>query len=279
MKIAVTGCGWFGLPLAKALVDAGFAVIGSKRDQAGCDMLQQQGIESVAMTLPIDDAIDARMLAPLFDVDAMVINIPPGLRRGDNDYLTRLQSLKSHMLPGRLKKLIFISTTGVYPEAGVMTEDGAVAHSPSSSTLLAAEQMFIQAPELLAPGGQVSVLRFSGLVGPRRHPGRFLAGKTDIKGPAQSVNLVHLDDCVAACISLLNAKTVSQAYNLCIPEHQTKGEFYVVAALALGLEPPKFACEDPSLPVIDKQIDGSLICRELGYQYQYSRLNQILTAC
>lgn len=45
-------------------------------------------------------------------------------------------------------------------------------------------------------------LRPAGLYKTQRHPGRFLAGET-LEGGGQAVNLVHLDDVVAACQLLL----------------------------------------------------------------------------
>ena len=273
MKVAVTGCGWFGLPLAKVLMNKGFEVIGSKRDMAGVESLLAQGIHAVAMDL--SDTEKSQSLSALVDVDAMVINIPPGMRRGDNDYLERLSRLKSYLQPERLKKLIFVSTTGVYPNNGVVKEEDAKAYSAVSETLLAAESMFLDAPELLSQGGQACVIRFSGLVGPRRHPGRFLAGKKNISGGQQSVNLVHLDDCIASILTLLNSSQLSRAYSLCTPEHLTKRQFYTMAAIELGLCPPHFDQTSDN----DKQVDGNRICDELGFNYQYQTLKALLDAC
>ncbi|MCL1036576.1 SDR family oxidoreductase [Shewanella submarina] len=273
MKIAVTGCGWYGLALAKVLLQQGHTVIGSKRDSAGCELLEKEGIQAVALDLAAD--VDALACAPLFDVDAMVVNIPPGLRRGDSDYLGRLQKLKQLMLPNRLKKLIFISTTGVYPNAGRVSEADAGVYSTGSETLLAAEALFLDAPELLSEEGQVSVLRFAGLVGPGRHPGRFLAGKTGITGGNQSVNLVHLEDCVAATCLLLDAGRIGPVYNLCTRDHLPKAQFYPLAAASLGLEPPQFGDDADT----DKQVDGSHICHDLDFDYRYKSLIDLLNFC
>ncbi|MGI2260382.1 SDR family NAD(P)-dependent oxidoreductase [Shewanella sp. GXUN23E] len=272
MKVGITGCGWYGMPLARELAACGYQVVGSKRDGAGCRALNDAGIEAVQLDL--DDALLAPSL-PLVDVDALIINIPPGLRRAENDYLKRLARLKSLLLPNRLARLIFISTTGVYPNMGLVSEEDARADNDSAATLLKAEALFTEAPELLAPGGQVCVLRFAGLIGPGRHPGRFLAGRQDVPGAAQSVNLVHLVDCIAATRCLLTAADAAGIYNLCIPEHRSKQAFYAEAASALGLTAPQFN----DVEMADKQIQAQRICRQLGYVYRYPTLASALADC
>ena len=47
---------------------------------------------------------------------------------------------------------------------------------------------------LLAPPH--CAVRFAGLIGPARPPGRFLAGRTDLAGGERPVNLVQQIDCL-----------------------------------------------------------------------------------
>lgn len=107
----------------------------------------------------------------------MVLNIPPGLRRGANDYLSSLERLLPVIAASSIKRLLFISSSGVYPQSqGVVTEATSV-DAPADSysgTLAMAEQKILA---LANEGLKVTVIRFAGLVGPGRHPGRFLAGK------------------------------------------------------------------------------------------------------
>lgn len=291
-SVAVVGCGWFGLPLAKALVAEGFKVTGSKRAQEDAKALSADGIAGFALDLEQlsdSDALsdkDSEAITRGLECDAIVINIPPGLRRGDNGYLKRLERLKALMGNHSYQRIIFISTTGVYPSGGDCTERDAKAHSPASETLLAAEALFSADEALLLAdncvGGKQAashcvVLRFAGLIGPKRHPGRFLAGREGVPGGNLAVNLVHLDDCVGAVVALLKAQgPLSPAYNLCAPLHPTKAEFYQLAATQLGLTPPSFVEGDP---VDDKRVDGGLITQELNYQYQFTDPLAMLAHC
>ncbi|MCL2919800.1 SDR family oxidoreductase [Shewanella litorisediminis] len=252
--ISIIGCGWFGLPLARLLKSKGLTVKGCKRTPAGVDVLTQAGIEGYCVDLDQDAALPEGLL----DADVLVINLPPGLRRGDTSYLERLVKLRD-AIKTPPKRLIFISSTGVYPDLPqLLDEKDSGAHSPTAAILLGAEALFA--------GFDTTVVRFAGLVGPLRHPGRFFAGKQDIAGGAVPVNLVHLTDCIDGVTALIFADKVASCYNLCAPQHPAKAEFYRMAAQAAGYELPEFIADDDT---DGKLIDGSLICRLHGFVYSY----------
>jgi nucleoside-diphosphate-sugar epimerase len=265
--ITLIGCGWFGFPLATQLIKQGFQVKASKRHPDDLAQLQQAGIE--AYQLDLANVTTQVKNASLFDADAIVINLPPGLRRGETDYLGYLTQLKNLMGERQYQKVIFISSTGVYPSLNqTVTEQDAGAFNDTSDTLLQAEAIF-------AAMANSCVVRFSGLVGPKRHPGRFFAGKTDVSGANVAVNLVHLDDCIAAVSLILSRTDTLPIYNLAANEHPTRGAFYAAAAEHLGLIAPQFnQQQQPS-----KIIDGQLISHQLGFQYAFSSPFKMLDAC
>ncbi|QFU23293.1 SDR family oxidoreductase [Shewanella eurypsychrophilus] len=282
--VSIVGCGWFGFPLAKHLVKLGYEVSGSKRQGEAANTLQVDGINGFSLDLDNqqfnEESVDIESLELLdfeakanlivaLHTDAIVINIPPSLRKHPDAYLKRLGFLKSLMDDHLYQRVIFISTTGVYPATGEsMTESDASPHSPSSEILLQAESLF-------SKDYPTSVLRFSGLIGPARHPGRFLAGKKDLSGPDAAVNLVHLDDCIGAVSCLLSSETISPVYNLCASGHPSRAEFYTQAAEHLSLEAPSFGTE----PQVEKIIDGSKITKELGFHYRHDSPLDMLDKC
>lgn len=81
------------------------------------------------------------------------------------------------------------------------------------------------------PGTSVDILRLAGLVGHRRHPGRFFAGKTAPDGQ-HGVNLVHLEDVVGAITLLLQAPKGGHIYNICAPAHPARNVLSANDALA-----------------------------------------------
>ncbi|MBB1437692.1 SDR family NAD(P)-dependent oxidoreductase, partial [Shewanella sp. SG41-4] len=229
--------------------------------------LQQAGID--AYQLDLANVTNLTKKASLFDADAILINLPPGLRRGETEYLGYLTQLTNLMGDRQYQKVIFISTTGVYPSLDqTVTEQDAAAFNDTSDTLLQAEAMF-SAME------NSCIVRFSGLVGPKRHPGRFFAGKTDVTGANVAVNLVHLDDCIAAVSLILSRSDTLPIYNLAADDHPTRGVFYVAAAEHLGLNPPQFNQQQQP----NKIINGQLICCQLGFKYSFDSPFKMLDAC
>ncbi|WP_285164884.1 SDR family oxidoreductase [Shewanella goraebulensis] len=276
-KVAIVGCGWFGLPLAQQLVKDGLLVAGTKRTQQGCDELVQQGITPFELDLSqVNEQTiehDTTRLAPLFDADVLIANIPPGLRRGESHYLTHIQRLKQLINGHEYKRVIFISTTGVYPSTDKdMFETDATAYDDKSAVLLEAESHF-------AAMQNSCIIRFSGLIGPKRHPGKFFGGRQDIAGGNVAVNLVHLDDCIEAIRTILQATEkgteVASIYNLAAPNHPSRADFYQAAAVHLGLDAPQF--NHQVLP--SKTIIGNLICQQLGFNYIHPDPVKMLDAC
>ncbi|STU67462.1 Nucleoside-diphosphate-sugar epimerase [Klebsiella pneumoniae subsp. pneumoniae] len=96
--------------------------------------------------------------------------------------------------------------------------------------------------------------------------GTFFAGKSAPDGQ-HVVNLVHLQDVVAAIELLLQAPKGGHIYNLCAPRHPARGLFYPQMARELGLPPPVFS--DSPDGGQGKIVDGNRICNELGFEYQY----------
>ncbi|WP_413484354.1 SDR family oxidoreductase [Shewanella baltica] len=274
-SVALVGCGWFGFALAKQLVHEGYRVTGCKRSAEELSALTEVGIEAYPLQLGSEapSAPDAQALSGLFQTDYLVVNIPPRLKRGNAAYLEELQQLIALTQGWKYQQIVFISTTGVYPAKDkVMTEADALAESSDSQVLLDAEALFQALPH-------ACIVRFAGLVGPKRHPGRFLAGKTDVSGANVAVNLVHLSDCVCAVSRILAATgsglSVAPIYNLCAPTHPTKAEFYQAAAESLGLVAPEF--NQQSMP--SKVIQGDAIVTDLGFRYQYASPLDMLAAC
>lgn len=263
-KVAIVGLGWLGMPLALALAADGMQVVGSKTTPDGVDAARMAGVECYPLEITPEMAGDAEDLAQLLDVDALVITLPA--RRtpeGSRLYLQAVQLLVDSALAHQVKRIIVTSSTAVYGDqprdVDEMTPLDPVTHS--GRALAELEVWLNQLPNIA-----VDILRLGGLVGQDRHPGRFLSGKTGIKNGSHGVNLVHQDDVIAAIRLLLRHPDGNRTYNLCAPQHPPKAVFYRSAAARLGLTPPQFEPDDQSA---GKIVDGSRICRELGFAYQF----------
>ena len=78
-KIAILGCGWLGLPLAKKLISKNFIVRGSTTSKDKISVLKNENIEPFLITL--DKEFDEKKLIQfLKNIDVLIINIPPKVR-------------------------------------------------------------------------------------------------------------------------------------------------------------------------------------------------------
>nr|ELR5133572.1 SDR family oxidoreductase [Providencia rettgeri] len=263
-KVTIVGLGWVGLPLAQALLAKGIQVVGTKTTPDGIEAARAVGIECYALKLTPEIECDSEDLTQLMvESDALVILLPPSKVNVDQ-YVEAIETLVNCAVTFRVPKVIFTSSTSVYGEQdGEITEKANLNGSTTSATaLIRAERWLHQLPNI-----SVDILRLTGLVGEKRHAGRFLAGKTGVKGANLPVNMVHQDDVITAILLLLQQPDGGHIFNLCAPTHPTRAEFYTKAAKSIGLVPPEFIDEINESG--GKVINGNKICQELGFEYQY----------
>ena len=257
-SISIIGCGWLGLPLAKHCIQQGWQVNGSTTTPAKLSPLQALGIKPYLINLnqtpPCTDA-------SLWQAETAVVNIPPGLRHQTaTDYLQQLQNLVACLKNGGVKRVVFVSTTGIYADNNtdvVNTND-----ADTDSVFYTAEQLFLQCTDF-----ETHIVRFAGLIGPNRHPARWFAGKTNIANGQAKVNLIHLNDCIGV-ITLLLQTPGNLTLHAAAPSHPTRAEFYTLAAKTAGLHLPSFIDELTECKTINPQ----LLVEQLHYSFTYPDL-------
>jgi len=266
-KIAIIGLGWLGMPLALALSQRGYEVQGTKTSEDGVLAARRCGIDAVKLVTTPNIDCDAQELEQLMLVDTVIITLPASRSsEGGEHYVHAVQNLVDTALAYGVKRVIFTSSTSVYgdQQGEVVEASPLLPVTPAGKRLVALEQWLHQ-----LPGIDIDVLRLSGLVGPGRHPGRFLAGRQQLTQGDHQVNLVHLDDVIAAITLLLAASTGGSTFNLAAAQHPRRDEFYPQVAKQLGLTPPTFAAVEAQ-GAGGKIVNGEAICRSLGFHYRYS---------
>lgn len=157
-------------------------------------------------------------LAPV-SAEALVLNIPPF--EGWRELFQKLSLPASTWV-------IFISST-------------------SRSELLLTQEAWVKEN---APTW--TILRFGGLLGGSRHPGKHLAGRKGLKGRLWPVNLLHLDDAIGFTRTILEKKIQREMIEVVCDEHRSKEEFYTSYARENGLPLPEFDRSDESIrPAVD----------------------------
>jgi nucleoside-diphosphate-sugar epimerase len=259
MTVSILGCGWYGLPLAKTLVAKGISVKGSTTSAGKLETLAEAGIKPFLIDLSADDAA---YNSGFFTCDVLIIAIPPKSRTGEGaEYVPKLQRVINAINQNQIQKVILISSTGVYAdlnkEVNELTDPQP--DTVSGKILYEAEELFRQQIKF-----KTTIIRFGGLIGPGREPGRFFAGKKDIPNGLAPVNLIELNDCIGITEAILNKNAFDYTFNACSPHHPLKFAFYTKAAAKAGLEQPKFVSELKEWKIINSiNVD-----RVLGYQYK-----------
>ena len=238
--ISILGCGWLGLPLAEAFVQAGFNVKGSTTRRERMSLIEASGV--VAYLLKAEDGNwHGEQLADFLQCDILVIAIPPGSRRNANSTHARnvgqlMEHIKQHALP--IKQIVYISSTSVYKNTNQI-----VIESDTEQQLNIENYIVFQAEEHVRKNTATDflILRLGGLTGYDRMLGRFFAGKQELAGGNEPVNLVHRDDVVAAILHLLNKKISNTILNICSPLHPSRYVFYTQVCERFKLPAPHFS--------------------------------------
>jgi len=243
--ISILGCGWFGMALAKKLIGLNYTVKGSTTSQEKLAILQAEDIQPFL----INFTTEAVVADPaFFETDTLFICIPP--KRNSTELLDYPQKINSILAVAKdkSKHVVLISSTSVYADENKTVNETSIPNPDTDSgrVVLAAEILFKELfPE------NCTVIRFAGLIGPDRNPGRFFAGKNNIPNGLAPVNLIHQTDAVGVAVKLLEKQAFGRTYNACSPNHPAKMEFYINAAKSTGLAVPNFIAEKKDWKIVE----------------------------
>jgi len=261
MVVSILGCGWYGKTLAKALLKNSVRVKGSATSSEKLQQLADLGTTPCLVNFKADsEDYDPEF----FKCDILIISIPPKTRQGESgDYLLKIQRIINAIDKYQIAKVIYISSTAVYGDSNSKVNElnDPQPDTESGGILLAAEHLFKKRLEF-----KTTIIRFAGLVGPGRHPGRFFAGKKAIPNGLAPVNLIHLDDCVGITLAIIERDAFGYVINASSPDHPSKSDFYSNATLQSGLIAPEFINELNSW----KQINSVLTENLLHYEFKVS---------
>lgn len=261
-KIAILGCGWMGLPLGEALVKEGYRVNGSTTTPEKTIKIAGAGMSPYVFR--VDPGTTLTGAGDFFDVDVLFLDIPPGRRDPDveTSYPARVRAVVEALHGTPVRHVVLAGSTSVYPDLNrEVTEDDAGDPGSASGRALLAAEALLQA----ADGFETTILRFGGLYGYDRQPGRFLAGRTGVDGGEAPVNLIHRDDCLGIVAAVVAQDVRGVVLNACADAHPTRRALYTAAARRLGLVPPVFS----DAPAAYKIVSNRRLKETLGYRFRH----------
>ena len=259
--ISILGCGWLGVPLAKHFLEDGFAVKGSVTSEEKFEMLRDAGILPFRIVLSDTEVI---LDDPdFFKCDVLVISIPPRrIEDIEQVFPSQIRRLVPFIVKAGIQKVIFISSTSVYPDQNQLAHENEILFPDKASG-----KALVDAENLLREESwfKTTIVRFGGLIGADRNPARFLLKSAQPIANAP-VNLIHQDDCIGIISAIVKQELWGETLNACCPEHPMKKDFYEKAAIQSGLPVPVISEELAAF----KTIDTSKLIRLLNYQFIYS---------
>lgn len=264
MTISILGCGWIGLPLGQHLLSEGYTVKGSTTSNNKLSTLKQADIESYQIVF--NPTLQCDNCESFWDTDLLFVNIPPN--RGGDDvaeyYPTVVENVIEQINRHQISKVIFVSSTSVYPNTGdiVHEKDAGPAARNSGKALLRSEHMMFE------QDFQTTVLRLAGLYGYDRHPVYYLAGRKNLSRGKAPVNLIHRDDVIEIVARIVEEDITGEVFNICSDGHPPRKTLYTEAAKHFDLEPPTFSGENGQGDQY-KIVSNEKIKKYLDYTFYY----------
>jgi nucleoside-diphosphate-sugar epimerase len=261
--ISIIGLGWIGEPLGIQLKEKGFQVLGSTTSSEKQENFSKNGLKAVRFSLnPHPEGIGFNAL---FQSEILVINFPPRTRSGNGQfYLEQLKYLRSLIDNSPIKKVIFVSSTGIYPDLPSeeeYAEDFLLTHeNAGNDILLRAEQLMEKERSY-----DLTIVRFGGLMGKDRVPGKYFSGKENIAGHTR-VNFIHQNDAVGILAWVIENGLWNETFNGVAPIHPLRREIYEKNAEEFGIDPPASYQNMPE--GLDRLIDSRMIL-ETGFEFEF----------
>jgi nucleoside-diphosphate-sugar epimerase len=271
-QISILGCGWLGLPLAKALLENGFSVKGSTTSVEKLSVLVNSGITPylINLTPTLSNGEGGETIEAFLEASkTLLIDIPPKLRGSEKEnFVSKIKNVIPFIEKSGVDNVLFISSTSVYGDTSTalsVTEETELNPDTESGKQLVQTEQLLQSN----PNFKTTILRFGGLIGEDRHPIKFLAGRTKIENPNAPINLIHQDDCIGIILKIIqqipNDKLEwNKTFNAAAPFHPTRKKYYTQKAIEFNLPLPQFNSENITF---GKTIVSSKIEKVLGYTF------------
>jgi len=281
----IVGCGYVGTRLARQYLKQGELPEGVVASDETRIRLDAEGISARRSDIDSDDL----GMLPLDGVRLFLLTPPPAV--GGSDTRTR-RLIDAFSRQGQPKRIVYISTTGVYGDCGGDWVDETRPVRPTvdrARRRCDAEQVLRRWSQ--SGGGELVVLRVAGIYGPGRLPlDRIVRGLPLVRvEDSPWSNRIHVDDLVSTCIAAMERGRNGAVYNVCDGHPSTMTEYFFQVADALGLErPPVIPFEEAegrlsvgmmSYMRESRRLSNRKMCEELGVELRFPTLSAGLAKC
>lgn len=282
--LLVVGCGDIGLRVLR-LLRGRWRLLALTSSPARVPELRAAGAVPLLGDLDRPDTLGR--LAAL--ADAVLHLAPPPGGGGATDPRTRAL-VRALARGGRLRVLVYGSTTGVYGDAGGARFDEVRAVAPATDRA----RRRVDAEACLRrfgarAGVRVSILRIPGIYAtdrPGGHPRERLLRGMPVLAHADDVytNHIHADDLARACVAALLRGLPQRVVNACDDSELKMGEYFDLAADLCGLPRPRRVARAEAARELgpmtlsfmseSRRIDNRRMKRELRLRLRYPTVRE-----
>ncbi|MBC7701574.1 SDR family oxidoreductase [Aquabacterium sp.] len=271
-RVLIVGCGDVGLRVARQLLPR-CRVLALTSQPERAQALRQAGLVPLLGNLDQPGA-----LARLAGLATRVVHLAPPPGHGIEDTRTRhlLQALSRR---GRVRSLVYGSTTGVYGNAGGARFDETRTVAPATPRA----QRRVHAEALVRwwgrrAGARASILRIPGIYAVDREGGhprdRVLKGSPVLKREDDVfTNHIQADDLARACVAALWRGRPGRVVHACDDQTMLMGDYFDLVADLCGLpRPPRLSRAEATLAMSPMQMSFLSESRRLVNHRLHSEL-------
>jgi nucleoside-diphosphate-sugar epimerase len=240
-SLLIVGCGDIGLRVVR-LLRGRWRVIALTSSPTRCDALRAAG--AIPLVGDLDAPATLARLAGLADAVLHLAPPPTQPAQGDTDPRTA-HLLRALARKGRVRRIVYGSTSGVYGDCGGARFDETRAVNPRTPRA----RRRVDAELRLrwfgrAFGVAVTLLRIPGIYAGDRaggHPRERLARGAPVLAADHDVftNHIHADDLARACVAALHRGAPQRAVHVCDDTELKMGDYFDLAADLEGVARPR----------------------------------------
>jgi len=253
-SLLVVGCGDVGMRVLR-LLRGRWRLLALTSSPARLAELRTAG--AVPLLGNLDDPSSLGRIGALAD---RVLHLAPPAASGRHDARTA-RLLQALARGGRVRRLVYASTTGVYGDAGGAQFDETRPVAPATDRARRRVDAEARLRDFgLQTGAAVTLLRIPGIYAgdrPGGHPRERLARGTPVLRAEDDVytNHIHADDLARACVAALWRGGPQRAVNVCDDTDLQMGAYFDLAADLCGLpRPPRLSRTEAALQLSPMQM-------------------------
>lgn len=289
-KLLIVGAGDVASRMIPAVV-ARYRVFALTRNPSTADRLAAHGVQPI-----VGDLDDPASLAPLAGLAERVVHLAPPQETGGEDRRTRalLGALTTSKMVAQgsppkavVRRLVYISTTGVYGDCGGEWIDESRPVNPTTDRARRRVDAEAAVTEWSrAEGPSVAILRVPGIYAADRLPLERLRRGTPVLRAEDDVftNHIHADDLANIITLALERDDATGVFNAIDDTQMTMGDYFDLVADRFGLpRPPRIArggALDRIPPALlsfmseSRRIRNDRMKRELGIVLRYPTVSE-----